>query len=142
MPKNKIMGTFRTINLVLYVVAMIMIIVVAAFSIWSAFITLYESVSNITESSIIEALSSIFIVLISIEIIEMFMDYVEKEVIAVNKVLQIVLTALSREMLISTTQFTMMTTPTPMDIWKEVVIILGVAVVAVVYAVLKARTSE
>ena len=141
MPRNKLTAPFRAINLILYVIAMIMIIAVAAFSIWSAFLTLYESIHNVTESSIIEALASIFIVLISIEIIEMFMDYVEKEVIAVNKVLQIVLTALSRELLIATTQFTMMPTPTEADVWKEIVIIVGVAVVAGAYALLKSRTE-
>ncbi len=36
MPRNKLTAPFRAINLILYVIAMIMIIAVAAFSIWSA----------------------------------------------------------------------------------------------------------
>lgn len=121
---------FYLINLAIYVLAIAATVVVAILAMYmsaSDIVRLLRSISTLTDVSIINALSSIFLVVLTIEIIEMFLEYFRRGRIAADTVIIIVLTAISRELLINIANIGKLT------IWEGTIMVLSIITLAASY---------
>ncbi|MGC8543938.1 MAG: phosphate-starvation-inducible PsiE family protein, partial [Vulcanisaeta sp.] len=56
--------------------------------------------TSITDTRILSALSAVFLVVIALEFVDMFLEYIRTGTVVVDLVLAVVLTAISRELLL------------------------------------------
>ncbi len=93
---------FRLVSIVLYLVIIIITVVLSTFALYLAIrdIISLATFASISDQEILSALSAVFLVVIALEFVDMFLEYIRSGVVDVNLVLAVVLTAVSRELLL------------------------------------------
>ncbi len=96
------MRAFRLISIALYVVIIIITIALGAVALYLAVKDLVSlmPLTSISDVKILGALSAVFLVVIALEFVDMFLEYVRTGTVVVDLVLAVVLTAISRELLL------------------------------------------
>jgi uncharacterized membrane protein (DUF373 family) len=102
MDVKTVIRAFRIISILLYLVIIIITVVLGAVALYLAVRDMMSliSLSSITDTEILGALSAVFLVVIALEFVDMFLEYVRTGVVVVDLVLAVVLTAISRELLL------------------------------------------
>ncbi|MCG2863929.1 MAG: phosphate-starvation-inducible PsiE family protein [Vulcanisaeta sp.] len=102
MDVKTVIRAFRIISILLYLVIIIITVVLGAVALYLAVRDMMSliSPSSITDTEILGALSAVFLVVIALEFVDMFLEYVRTGAVVVDLVLAVVLTAISRELLL------------------------------------------
>jgi uncharacterized membrane protein (DUF373 family) len=102
MDVKDIIRTFRIISIILYLIIIIITVVLGAVALYLAIhdIIALAPFSSITDIKILSALSAVFLVVIALEFVDMFLEYIRTGSVVVDLVLAVVLTAISRELLL------------------------------------------
>jgi uncharacterized membrane protein (DUF373 family) len=102
MDVKDIIRTFRIISIILYLIIIIITVVLGTVALYLAIhdIIALAPFSSITDIKILSALSAVFLVVIALEFVDMFLEYIRTGSVVVDLVLAVVLTAISRELLL------------------------------------------
>ncbi|WP_069808368.1 phosphate-starvation-inducible PsiE family protein [Vulcanisaeta thermophila] len=102
MDLGKLTGIFRNISIALYIVIIIITMVIGVFALYLAVKSVLSLLTSkvVTDVEIFNVLSSVFIVVIALEFVDMFVEYIKTGGVVVSLVIAIVLTALSRELIL------------------------------------------
>lgn len=102
MNAEDVVRAFRLISIALYVVIIIITIALGAVALYLAVKDLVSlmPLTSISDVKILGALSAVFLVVIALEFVDMFLEYVRTGTVVVDLVLAVVLTAISRELLL------------------------------------------
>ena len=93
---------FRLMSIALYVIIIVITMVLGAVALYLAIkdIMSLMPLSSISDVKILGALSAVFLVVIALEFVDMFLEYIKTGTVVVDLVLAVVLTAISRELLL------------------------------------------
>ncbi len=93
---------FRFISIALYLVIIVITVILGAVALYLAIrdIASLMPFSSISDLKILSALSAVFLVVIALEFVDMFLEYIRSGTVVVDLVLAVVLTAISRELLL------------------------------------------
>ncbi len=102
MDTKSVINAFRIISIVLYLVIIVITVVLGAIALYLAIRDIASMIpfTSITDIRILSALSAVFLVVIALEFVDMFLEYIRTGTVVVDLVLAIVLTAISRELLL------------------------------------------
>ncbi|WP_054853598.1 MULTISPECIES: phosphate-starvation-inducible PsiE family protein [Vulcanisaeta] len=102
MNTKDIVRAFRYVSIALYVVIIVITVILGAVALYLAIkdIMSLMSTSSISDVEILSALSGVFLVVIALEFVDMFLEYIKTGTVVVDLVLAVVLTAISRELLL------------------------------------------
>ncbi|WP_054842443.1 phosphate-starvation-inducible PsiE family protein [Vulcanisaeta distributa] len=102
MDTKDIVRAFRFISIALYVVIIVITVVLGAVALYLAVRDIVSLIpfSSISDVKILGALSAVFLVVIALEFVDMFLEYIKTGTVVVDLVLAVVLTAISRELLL------------------------------------------
>jgi uncharacterized membrane protein (DUF373 family) len=133
-----VIRVFRIISIALYLVIIIITVILGAVALYLAVRDIMSLVpfSSITDIKILSALSAVFLVVIALEFVDMFLEYIRTGSVVVDLVLAVVLTAISRELLLY------VATPS-VSLDYGIILVIGILVLAVAYwLVSKARVMQ
>ncbi|ADN51479.1 phosphate-starvation-inducible PsiE family protein [Vulcanisaeta distributa] len=102
MDTKDVVRAFRLISIALYVVIIIITVVLGTVALYLAVKDIMSLMpfSSISDVKILGALSAVFLVVIALEFVDMFLEYIKTGTVVVDLVLAVVLTAISRELLL------------------------------------------
>ncbi|WP_054854788.1 phosphate-starvation-inducible PsiE family protein [Vulcanisaeta sp. JCM 16161] len=102
MDTKDVVKAFRLVSIVLYVVIIIITVVLGGVALYLAVrdIASLMPLTSISDVKILSALSAVFLVVIALEFVDMFLEYIRTGTVVVDLVLAVVLTAISRELLL------------------------------------------
>ncbi|WP_188603176.1 phosphate-starvation-inducible PsiE family protein [Vulcanisaeta souniana] len=102
MNTKDIARVFKLVSIVLYLVIIVITVVLGAIALYLAVRDIISLVTfaSVSDLEILSALSAIFLVVIALEFVDMFLEYIRSGTVVVDLVLAVVLTAVSRELLL------------------------------------------
>ncbi len=102
MDTKDVVRAFRFISIALYVVIIVITVILGAVALYLAVKDIMSLMpfSSISDVKILGALSAVFLVVIALEFVDMFLEYIKTGTVVVDLVLAVVLTAISRELLL------------------------------------------
>jgi uncharacterized membrane protein (DUF373 family) len=128
MDVNSILRVFRIMSVVLYIMIIIITITLGGVALYLAIKDLVAMApfSSVSDVKILGTLSAVFLVVIALEFVDMFIEYIKTNTVVVDLVLAIVLTAISRELLLY------IATPNE-PLYYGVILVTGILALAVAY---------
>ena len=102
MDTRDVVRAFRLVSIALYVIIIVITIILGGVALYLAIrdITSLAPFTSISDVKILGALSAVFLVVIALEFVDMFLEYIKTGTVVVDLVLAVVLTAISRELLL------------------------------------------
>ena len=102
MDTRDVVRAFRLVSIALYVIIIIITIILGGVALYLAIrdIASLAPFTSISDVKILGALSAVFLVVIALEFVDMFLEYIRTGTVVVDLVLAVVLTAISRELLL------------------------------------------
>ena len=102
MDTRDVVRAFRLVSIALYVIIIVITIILGGVALYLAIrdITSLVPFTSISDVKILGALSAVFLVVIALEFVDMFLEYIRTGTVVVDLVLAVVLTAISRELLL------------------------------------------
>ncbi|GAB6945769.1 phosphate-starvation-inducible PsiE family protein [Vulcanisaeta sp. JCM 14467] len=102
MDTRDIVRAFRLVSIVLYVIIIVITIILGGVALYLAIrdIASLAPFTSVSDVKILGALSAVFLVVIALEFVDMFLEYIRTGTVVVDLVLAVVLTAISRELLL------------------------------------------
>lgn len=99
---KSITSAFKVISIILYVVIIIITLTLSAIALYLAINDIMSMVTlkSISDVKVLGALSAVFLVVVALEFVDMFIEYVRTGTVVIDLVLAVVLTAISRELLL------------------------------------------
>ena len=102
MDTRDVVRAFRLVSIALYVIIIVITIILGGVALYLAIrdIASLAPFTSISDVKILGALSAVFLVVIALEFVDMFLEYIKTGTVVVDLVLAVVLTAISRELLL------------------------------------------